>query len=246
MALTLAGLRTVITHALGGGDPAVIVTDVTTTKDQIVNEAGRFLCTMHQWKFLERPPTSLDFTAATAYVPLPSDFMELIAYSYSSALTSAFQLTTFQSLAMLRAANLNATAVYYGCIVQPTQVNTTTAPPIARLELYPTPASTITAALNVWYRAGWTEFAGGGATTVIANIPTWAETLLITLIRAFARGYEEDRLEELVSEVAGGPVFQMAKDRDGLIQPDYGQLNMQRGFTTAEYRFPYSTVGAPS
>lgn len=246
MALTLAGLRTVLTHALGGGDPAVIVTDATTTKDQIINEAGRFLCTMHQWKFLERPPATLDFTASTAYVPLPADFMELIAYTYASALTSAFQLTTFQSLASLRAANLNATAVYYGCIVQPTQAATTSAPPIARLELYPTPAASVTGALSVWYRAGWTEFAGGAATTVIANIPTWAETLLVTLVRNFARGYEEDRLEELLAEVVNGPFFQMAKDRDGLIQPDYGQLNMQRGFNSAEYRHPYSTVGDPS
>lgn len=244
MALTLTNLRAVVTHALGGGDPAVIITSADATRDQYINEAGRYLCTMHQWKFLERPPTTLDFTISTAYVALPSDFMELVAYAYSTALTSAFALTTPQSLALMRASNIAATGSYYGAIVQPTQVNVTTAPPVPRLELYPTPAASVTGALSIWYRAGWTELTNAAN---YPNIPLWAETLLITLVRNFARGYEEDRLEELLAEVVSGPFFQMAKDRDGLIQPDYGPLDEVRGFTAfSGSSFPFSTVGDPS
>lgn len=55
MALTLAQLREYAKHAIGGGDPSVIVVDAATTLNQWVNEAGTLLVSAYTWKFLERP-----------------------------------------------------------------------------------------------------------------------------------------------------------------------------------------------
>lgn len=50
MALTLLELKAVAKHELGG-DPEAIYTDADTVKQQIVNEAGRFMVNMHPWSW---------------------------------------------------------------------------------------------------------------------------------------------------------------------------------------------------
>ena len=71
--LSLADLRLELTHALDGGIPASQL-----DQDKIINEAGRYLFSMHSWVFTQRPPVSLAFTSGDSSIDLPDDFGELI------------------------------------------------------------------------------------------------------------------------------------------------------------------------
>lgn len=61
MALTLAGYRNTVDHAVGAIEG--IYTDDNTTKDQIINDAGQYMLGMHPWQFLKHTTAYLDFTA---------------------------------------------------------------------------------------------------------------------------------------------------------------------------------------
>lgn len=220
MALTLANLKVHVTHALGGGDPAVIVTDAATTKRQIINEAGRILCA-EDWNFLNRAPTTLNFAASTNYVALPSDLAAITGYALTTNAISSLKLTTLHEIVMMRSRLLSASLNYYAAISYPTQTSASAAPGAPRLELWPTPPASVTGAITLFYRAGWTELSGD---TDVPNIPTWAEGLLVSLVRAVAVGYEEDRLQEEIAKVTGGPLWVACRTRDGMIQPDFGVI----------------------
>lgn len=210
MALTLANLRLIVDHALGGGAPATIITDANGTRDHYVNSAGRHLCGMHRWSFLQRAPTTLNFTASTEYVALPSDFGELDSITYNSAVQS-FTMTSMEHILEMRSTGATLYNGYFGSVVWPTQANTTSEPGVPRIELYPTPAENVTAALRISYRAGWTELTNSAS---YANVPKRLEPLLESLVRAYAQGREEDRLEELLGAVAAGWQFRHLVETD--------------------------------
>lgn len=242
MALTLASLKNHVKHALGG-EPAVIVSSADATKQQFVNEAGRFLCAMHDWKFLERAPTALSLTASQQYVALPTGFGQLIAAAAINSVGCPFEMTTFDAIANMRANVVTVTGKLWAAIVHPAQANQTSAPPVPRLELYPTPSDSITDAITIFYRAGWTELTDD---THLANIPLYTEALLVQLVRAFARGYEEDQLDDLVDRVVGGQIAQRAIEYDGAVQPDYGPIEGGAVQTAGVFRqYQASTVPDP-
>lgn len=220
MSLTLANLRAMITHALGGSS-ASIITSAAATMNHMVNEAGRRVSMAHPWKHLERPPTTLDLTISTAYIALPAEFSHLVAYEAAPSLGRCLNLTTYQGLAEMRARLITTTGAYFGAIVQPTQSSASTAQSVPRLEIWPTPSASVTAAFTVWYRAKWTELSGD---TDVANVPLWFEPLLVQFVRAVAKGYEEEDIDDRIDRILGGGTFAQAIEHDGQIQPDYGPL----------------------
>lgn len=218
MALTLTKLTSAVTHALGGTVASQL--DVT----EIVNEAGRLLCGMHPWRFLIRPPSTLDFTASTAYVALPADFGELVTLKYNANLLNLFEFGSALELADIRAATSFPPAVYRGHIVQPVQINVTSVPPVQRLELAPIPTATVSAALAIWYRARWTELSTG---TDVPNLPIQANTLLTEIVRAVAKGWEEEdngTTTERLGVIRGGAVFEILAGWDNSNQTDFGHI----------------------
>lgn len=222
MALTLTKLRNRIKLALGG----VVSSNI--DQDDIINEAGRQLVIMHDWKWLERPPASLNFTLNTAYVPLPADFGELIELQYNADALNLFTLGSFADVAKLRTSGYIAPAQYVGVIVNPGQATTAGAPPVPRIELVPTPVASVTAALTVWYRAAWTEMTFSDGSEV-PNVPIWLHSLLSELVTAVAQGYNEKdagSMSARLGEIQTGPLFENAKTHDGSIQPDYGYLGL--------------------
>lgn len=93
-----------------------------------------------------------------------------------------------------------------------------------RIEIYPSPASNQANALTMFYRAGWIDIEDD---TVVIPIPDFCNTLYRSIIRAFARGYEEDdvaSIHQRLMEIEQSPVFIHAKRRDGDIQPTLGQM----------------------
>ena len=122
------------------------------------------------------------------------------------------------------------------------------AEPQIRLEIYPTPSSTTTEALTLYYRAGWARVYDDRKAI---QIPAYVEPLYIELLRAFARGYEEEdqaSLSERISEVWRGPLFAVSVDRDASVQPDYGPL--RNGAAASMHRgaqnWDFNTIQAPS
>lgn len=220
MALTITKLRNRIALALGGSVSSKI------DQDDIVNEAGRLLCTMHPWKFLERAPATVNFVSGQAYVAMPTDFGTLINVEYNADALNRFTLATFDEIAALRAENITPPAEYFGAIVHPSQVNATTAPAVPRIELAPTPTANITDALSIWYRSCWTEMTYSSGNEV-PNVPDYVHSLLSELVAAVAMGYNErdaGSMSMRLAEIEIGPLAQNAKSHDGMIQPHYGWL----------------------
>jgi len=223
MPLTFSQLSAFVDQALASKSGTLTVPG---TYAQIINEAGRTLVNAHQWNFLQRPPVSLSLTANQEYVNLPSDVGQVVAISASQTAAWAFRFTTMQALIAMRQMYFIPAWGYAGALVQPTQTNATTAPGQPRIELWPTPSSTQTNVLLMEYRAKWTEFSGSGANDY-ANIPLYAESLLVALVRAVAQGYEEDAVEDVTSridKVLGGSLFNTATEQDGMTQPTYGPI----------------------
>lgn len=243
LTLTLSQLSAHVDHALGGGAPVTPGTQV-----QIINEAGRQLVLAHRWKFLERPPVYLSFTAAQEYINLPSDLWQVESAAGLWTQIWGFALTSFQAIATMRQSTIVPPAMYFGAVVHPGQSSATTSPPVPRLELYPTPPTSISNVLLMFYRAGWTEMSGASD---IANIPLYAESLLIALCRAVAQGYEEDAVADVssrVQHVLDGPLFKRTVDADGAIQPTVGMIAngaLSQVWTPEYMAYPVS-LSAPS
>lgn len=217
MALSLADYRLRVHHVLGG-DPA---SEYTST--QIVNEAGRAFVDSHEWKFLERSPVTLDFTASVNYVDLPSDFAQLIAIEITSSNFSAVQMLEFGYFAKYQAFGGTATpGGVFATIVHPGQTSTSSSPGVPRMLLSPTPQADLTDALRIYYRAGWTELANDAD---IPNIPLYCESILTQFVQAVALGYEEQdagMAASRIETIVGSTMFANLVYRSGLAQHDYG------------------------
>lgn len=121
--------------------------------------------------------------------------------------------------------------------------------PRARLEIWPDPGADDDAALTVYYRAGWETL---DEDSHFISIPVWIQPLYIQLLRAFARGYEREDVSSLSQrcmEILAGPLFRAATRRDGMMQPEYGELRNgaaemeQAGFYPFRY---FDPVADPS
>jgi len=229
--LTLAAYKLDAQHAialdaatLAPGDTAAF------NAQQIVNEAGRMLYSARPWKFRETASADLDLTISQSYVAMPSGFRQLRSVSYNS-LTIGIELVDFATILDLRARNTGPTGFqYWAALVHPRRAAAGTPPTPPRLEIYPTPTATVTGALTISYRAGWTELTSD---TDVPDIPLYCETLLRKFVRAVAEGYMNEHGEEgggiktmddRIHDIITGPIYKAAVDEDNLEQPDYGVL----------------------
>ena len=235
MSITLATLKQHVQHALGGSVASQL--DETT----IVNEAGRHMF-MTPWKFRERPPATLTFVASQQFVELPSDFGEIIAANMTDGLVRSFTFTTFHDLVQRRSTSTGSTNHYWLAVSHPAPSNDGDPLPAARLELYPTPTSADQ--ITIAYRANWIPLVNDSD---VALVPDYAESSLIALVRAFALGYEEEGMEIRVGEIESGVMWHRLKEKDGLVQPDYGPLrNSALSMSRQGYQLPWDSTANPS
>ena len=235
MAIKLSELKKHVQHALGGNVSTQL------SEAGIVNEAGRYMF-MSPWKFRERPPITVQFVANQDYAELPEDFGEMIAANMTDGLGKSFTFTTYQDLVQRRSTSTGATNHYWVAITHPAPEGDSIGVPPARLELYPQP--TADDQLTVAYRAKWTTLAADDS---VARIPDYAESALISVVRAFALGYEEEAMEQRLAEIETGPIWIRLKEKDGLIQPDYGPLrNSALSMSRSGYQLPWDSTADPS
>ena len=235
MAITLATLKQHVQHALGGSVASQL------DEATIINEAGRHMF-MTPWKFRERPPATITTVANQDYIELPADFGEVIAMNMVDGLVRSFTFTSFKDLVQRRSTNTGVTNHYWIAISHPAPSDEGSAQPAPRLELYPTP--TTGENISVVYRSKWLELVTDSDN---AMVPDYAESALIALVRAFALGYEEEGLEQRLGEVEGGVMYLRLKEKDGLIQPEYGPLrNGALYMSTPSYQIPWDSTADPS
>lgn len=166
------------------------------------------------------------------YVNLPSDFGNLVALDMNSSSFSIY-LTTIEEILQHRMRRISVNSNRYrAAIVQPGQTAASSALPTARLELDHAPTSSDSDSLFLIYRRKWTTLSND---TSYPEIPEYAEDLLIEYVRAFAEGYMNRHadadgilpvvsMNDRLSDIDRGPIFQMTKEQDGLVQSDFGPL----------------------
>lgn len=240
--LTLANLKSHVTHALGGGEPAAELSSA-----GIVNEAGRFLFSMHPWEFRSRPPVAIDFIADQSYAALPDDFGNIVGYSMTDGLNTGLTLTTIHDLVQRRTGSTGTPQTYWGAIVQARSANRARGLPPVRLELYPTPTETSRGALTLAYLADWVDLVDDAD---VAQVEPFVESLLIALVRAFAKGYEEDEvgtIDARLQQVRDGYLFASAVQHDGMKQMELGPIQNGAAATTYEtFATGFTPVADPS
>jgi len=174
--------------------------------------------------------TNVSGTIEFPYVNLPSDFGDLIALEMNSTYACVF-LTSLEEVISMRLRNVAVNANHYrAAVVQPGQTAATSVLPVARLELDHAPTAADPDVMFVMYRRSWTTLS---TDTHYAEVPEWAEDLLVEYIRAFAEGYMNRHgdsqgilpvvtTSDRLADIDTGPLFKMTKEYDGLIQSDYG------------------------
>jgi hypothetical protein len=212
---------------------------------RIVNDAGRYLCAMHEWTWLERPPANLSFVADTDYVVLPTDFNQMISVEPTSSIVIQVFMTTISTLLKLRADQVTSVFDYTVALEYPTQSATTARPGSARLAVYPTPGSNDSNVLKLFYKAGWIELDGNAD---VPNTPEDCDSLLIEIIRQMTLGYTAskaggDSVRKRIEGLRESELFKTFARRYGADSWDLGQ--MQGGIVNRGpypiYR-PHSTI----
>lgn len=216
MTLTLERAIRHVKHALGRD------TDPDLNPVEIVNVAGQHLVSMFEWSWLERPAVELDLVASQNYVDLPLDFGKAISVQVNSQI-SKFTWTPLSDILRKRASDLSVSGLqYWGGIEYSSP--TSSAAPTPRLALWPTPASSVTDGLLLYYRAKWP---GVTNDSYLVPVPDFIEPLMLELIRAFAIGWEESEsasVGEMVARVEAGPIALAAMTNDQGTQWDFGRV----------------------
>lgn len=188
----------------------------------ILNDAGRYLCNMHEWKWQNRPPLNLDFVADQNYVDLPLDFKMSGHIQVTNTLISTVKMVGMPHIMFLRGSALSYPFFFFVALSWP-QPQKGSPPSGPRLEMWPTPVDSEIGAMTIFYDAKWTEITEGSD---VPMIPTDLEFILIELCRTITRTYTDPRLEfkrtELLGNISKGQPVQDLKELYGVVQHNYG------------------------
>lgn len=243
MALTLTYLKTVAQHAVGTPG-ATLAASSDLTLQEIVNQAGRFMCSMHEWSFLNRPYAVLASEAAQEYLTLPTDFGTLIDVLPTQGRVMRFEKTTPEDIELIRSRNLAMSSlIFWVCVEYPTQASATVNAGNPRLKIYPAPSANVDDFARCLYRAKWMELASGSS---VANIPLEYESLLVKAVKEFARAYEDDDYDA-EARLMQSPLFERLIRHDANQQWNLGYS--YGGITQSDQRGPtqpFTTISDPS
>jgi hypothetical protein len=135
------------------------------------------------------------------------------------------------------------TSLYYWAISYPDQLSAVSVPPLARLELYPTPTTADADAIQFLYLAGWKPLA---VIDAIANIPSAFDALLIRLVRAYAGMWlpgaaAQEQAVETPDQIESSPMVERLKRADGAVHSNLGRIDggQLAGGVVADYGWNY-------
>lgn len=225
--LTLTAIGAFTNYTWRSGDQVVITAGTNTTLGTY-NVASRVSAdAITLTSSIGATASAVAGTLSFPFIVLPSDFAELLAIQ-SVSLSTTMQLTTYQTIVEMRASQVGISGFsYYGAILWRgafTEAPLSEKAPVPRIEIYSTPTANETAAFSLIYRAGWPVQADDAN---FALLPSFVEPLYVQLLRAVARGFDEEdegSMSRRLTEVMSGPLFLSAKRRDDMIQRNYGRL----------------------
>lgn len=203
-----------IEHALNG--PASHAFEAIT----LINLAGQHLVGMNRWEWCKRRSTRLNLVAGRTMIDLPDDFAGLDSLQTIDNTSLAVRLVSQQEMLALKAQQVSLPAsvffvaeAYIDDDNDPQRRNT------PALEVFPTPEQSVDGFFTMTYRGGWPQVTNETPQETVLPLPNdgSCDALFLTILRAFARGFEEDdqrSLEQELERVAQGAVFRAAKSAD--------------------------------
>jgi hypothetical protein len=253
--LTFARCEQVIEHTLGELPPGL---DVLRT----VNLAGEYLTSMHPWSYLLKAGY-VQLVTDQVHAALPADFRSLEAKPTWGTTTATLELIDKKAYINLHndGGAVAPPSDHYYCAVFPTSP-TAGGEVTYQLQFWPIPelASGDAGVIGILYLAGWAVITDDDASTSgekkVATMPFFLEGLFEEILRAYARGVEEEdtaTLNQRLAEIERGPLFARAKARDGATDGPNG-LPIRNGAAAVAStqrsggydRFNIAPVGDPS
>lgn len=211
MTITSGQVLDAIRHRIGGPVAPELGGGI-----RVLNLAGRWLDSTHQWKNRLRVSAQLDFTSGDTFLTLPSGLKSIIAAEQPTASGLGRQVVWVSPSMMLTLRNQTSGAFQWDLAVSIENTGT-----VWRLGLYQVPSATQTDTLRISYYAGWTDVSSDQSAI---TIPDFMEGVLIESARAWAVGLERGGLQEELMAVEQGPIMMAAKRADGGVQPFLGRM----------------------
>ncbi len=228
LSFDFSALKAAATHAIGR------TPDTGVSAAIIANRAYDFLQNQHNWQWLQRP-LSVNFVADQSYIALPADFKSLAPGIPLAGPANAFRRvipSSVEEIIRLRQMTGIAIADLYIALSWTPPVSDTTLP-IARLEVYPTPAASESGALLGMYIRTLDALSGD---TDVPKIPAYMQSLLWKLCRCGAHSTEEPSDPETAIEWGEAIAdLRRAINDDGQAQSRIGEMrgavspNVSRG-----------------
>lgn len=252
--LTLGRCRKIIAHSV---DAAELESGL--GADHLINRAGVHLITMHQWNWAIKPPVFLPIVSGQDWIEFPEDFRQIVyIQSSQNSTTGGIDLVDLQIILDARDGGgfVSVTPARYMAAEAHEWPSGGSGSlgggePITRLEIYPTPQANESNTVRMAYRARWREVPVGASDNYRLTLPQYCEALFEELLRAFARGQEEEdnaSTDLRLAALEAGTLFKAARREDALRQPTIGPLrngaadSASRVYTS----FRSGTLGSPT
>lgn len=222
--------------------------DVETEVDplEILNVAGVILFSMNEWSFLQQVQVSVDMVSGQDYMALPVDCKSVRHIQHANGLVASVMLVTLGELLERRTQSLGGTRNFWAAVEW---APNTDGIPEARLGIWPTPSDDSAGIVEMYYDRAWVDIEDDVG---YIPIPNHIKPLYVQILRAVARGYEEEdegSLDVRLSGIRQGPVFLAAKRHDNRTQVEFGPLRNGVGDSGAGWGNPWyaqSNASGPS
>lgn len=210
MTLTIEQALKHIDHQIGG---ALVGID----NRRVLDEAGRRLFKRRKWNWAVGASTTLTLTISVSYIALPTDFGATKSLTFTNGWVGAIEETDFDTLAKLRSFQLPS---YFPLYVVPTHVADANLVPQPRYEIHPTPATTTTGALTLYYHKKWTDLPNSDQSYI--PVPDWFEELYLQAVRAVAQGYQTNDMDAQLARLFASSDFMDTAVQDEGVQWKFG------------------------
>lgn len=217
--LTLARCEQVLLEVFGGYES--VPADTSTL--ELVNATGHWFVDANSWSWSRRIG-NVSTIASQNYVDLASvaNFRKLYSLVYSDGVSTWLNQCDLAYIIRLRTGIAGFSArPEYAAVSFANEV--TTGAITRRLELYPTPSTSLTDAITLFYAAGWTE----AASYTQLPIPPQVEGLFLQALRTHALGWrmhEAATTARRLAELVAGPQWAAAVLSDAATQTNFGQI----------------------
>lgn len=149
------------------------------------------------------------------HIRMPSDFGAITSIDATDSLIREIYPTTLSHLLNLRTNPIEVTTWYYWVANNHVLLDNGGMAPI--LEIWPTPSAKESGAITFFYRGTWNNIGDGD----MVPIPDFAIDYFIAIVRAFARGYEEEdqaTVDQRLMALSRGELARVCKRFDGMQQ----------------------------